>query len=159
MNLKRYLVAALAAVALHANAFVGNYPEGSFTYNSGKQFVVADVFNFQLSAPSTLQTTLEITKSSGILGLGLFDADDNSYLGGLLFGGSAGTTATQSFANLSSGNYYYGVLGGFFPKGSYSLQSAATAVPEPAALVLALMGVGGLAVAARRKRKSSNAVG
>ena len=74
-------------------------------------------------------------------------------------GGSTGTTATQSFANLSSGNYYYGVLGGFFPKGSYSLQSAATAVPEPAALLLALMGVGGLAVAARRKRKSSNAVG
>lgn len=156
MSLKRLLVAALAAVALHANAFVGNYDEGSFTYNSGKQFVVADVFNFQLTSPSSLRTTLEITKSNGLLGLGLFDAVDNSLIGSFFLAGPQGATTTRSFANLSTGSYYYGVLGGFLPKGSYTLHSSATAVPEPAALGLALLSVGALGLALRRKKSQQS---
>lgn len=159
MKLFKRLVAVLfATVALQAGATNysgGDYADGSFSFTSSKKFLVSDVFNFSLSGPSTLDTSLSFNGGLGLLGLGLFKdntGSPDSLVGTIsLFG--INSSGSSTFAGLSSGNYYYGVLGGFLPKAKYTLNSVATAVPEPGTLLLALLSVGALVYVSRRASK------
>lgn len=161
MKLFKHLAAVLfATMALQAGAASysgGDYADGSFSFTSSKKFLVSDVFSFSLSGPSTLDTSLSFQGGLGLLGVGLYKdnvGSPDSLVGSIgLFG--INESGSSTFAGLSSGNYYYGVLGGFLPKAKYTLTSMATAVPEPAALLMALLGAGALVFAGRRHRGKS----
>lgn len=163
MKLFKHLITVLfATMALQAGATSysgGDYADGSFSFTSSKKFLVSDVFSFSLSGPSTLDTTLSFKGGLGLLGLGLYKdntGSPDSLIGTIgLFG--INSSGSSTFAGLSSGNYYYGVLGGFLPKAKYTLTSVATAVPEPGAVLMALLGAGALVFAGRRHRRNNKA--
>lgn len=160
MNIvKRLLLAATAAFAINANAYVGNYTEGSFTYNSGTQDFVGDLFNFTLDTTTNLRNTIEFNAGNtgtGLFGVGLYNALDNSLIANYFLTGGASATTSRSFNNIAAGSYYYGVVGLFAPAGQYTFHSKATAaVPEPATMLMALLGVGALGFAVRRNKAKS----
>ncbi|HEV6965817.1 FxDxF family PEP-CTERM protein [Roseateles sp.] len=165
MKLKNIAAASVVAfTALSSHAASTNWGShdalelGGNTVTSGAIF---DTYSFSLA--STSSVTSGVMSFGNIVGgaysLYSFGADgmmgtgDDVGLGAWTFGGMP-TTHTVS---LTSGNYYYSVLGGVTGSASYAIASTATTAPVPEPETYALLGAGlGVIgfVASRRRRES-----
>lgn len=125
----------------------------------------ADIWSFSLNLTSDVSSTTVANNLMNVFGIAngrvsLFnglanDALADALVGSYAFNGSTGDSVT-TFNALSSGNYYYRVTGTLTGPlgGTYALASSAKAtppVPEPETYAMLLAGLGVVGMAVRRR--------
>lgn len=138
------------------SGFVANFGSGIKTFTDTIYFSLADVSNSLVGQITDLSSIFGQVVDSLNFTLDLFStADTTTSLGN--FADPTGTGISFSYADLAAGDYFFRIAGDSAPTGNaynYSFNVKVTETPIPPALLLFGTALGGMGVAAYRKRKA-----
>ena len=142
-----------------STGFVANFGSGIKTFSDTIYFSLANVSNTLIGQITDLSTIFGQVVDSLNFTLDLFStADTTTSLGN--YTDPSGTGISFNYADLAAGDYFFRIAGDSAPTGNaynYAFNVKVTETPIPPALLLFGTALGGMGIAAYRKRKASGA--
>jgi hypothetical protein len=147
----------LGTLSTDTSGFVANFGSNIKTFTDTIYFSLADVSSTLVGQITDLSSIFGQVVDSINFSLDLFKVGDDTTLGH--YADATGTGISFNYADLAAGDYFFRISGDSSPKGNaydYSFNVKVTETPIPPALLLFGTALGGMGLAAYRKRKASS---